>query len=384
MASDPEDQLRAGALLWALAREGIHLQGVPFVVVIEIGDILADGIAKGLSSQTIAEQIAPLLDGDFKRALLIVRTERARAMTSAEYDNAREAGGYDKQWLDDEKACPIWRANAAQGAIPITRPFQGGALYPPQHPNCRCALQPVAHHQEKPLAYLIDDHPESDDTPPVRRPPRKVRKVAKMAQPDRTKAAKPARPLAKSEAPDLSKAMLLDQLDDGLPLAQLVKACSADPVFAATLRRRLEQPTALEKSVDAMQAEIHKVLSFVEPQSHYRHRTNGNSVHITPPLPQRSACHSSPDDQLTEQLAKADAADDVAAQQLTKAIAADPRAPARVATIRRLLGVDGAYDRARAEKLQARIATLRSDINRALMIGRAVPQSNDQSANVHN
>ena len=145
MASDPEDQLRAGELLWVLAREGIHLQGVPFVVVIEIGNLLADGIAKGLASQTIAMQIAPLLDGDFKRALLIVRTERARAMSGAEYANAKAAGDYDKEWMDDEIACPICKANAAQGAISMTQPFSSGDLYPPAHPNCRCALQTVAH-----------------------------------------------------------------------------------------------------------------------------------------------------------------------------------------------------------------------------------------------
>ena len=145
MGSDPEDQLRAGELLWVLAREGIQLPGVPFVVVIEIGNLLADGIAKGLATQTIAAQIAPLLDGDFKRALLIVRTERARAMSGAEYANAKAAGDYDKEWMDDESACPICRANAAQGAISMTQPFSSGALYPPAHPNCRCALQTVAH-----------------------------------------------------------------------------------------------------------------------------------------------------------------------------------------------------------------------------------------------
>ena len=59
MGSDPEDQLRAGELLWVLAREGIHLQGVPFVVVIEIGNLLADGIAKGLATQTIADADRP-------------------------------------------------------------------------------------------------------------------------------------------------------------------------------------------------------------------------------------------------------------------------------------------------------------------------------------
>jgi hypothetical protein len=242
------------------------------------------------------------------------------------------------------------------------------------------------------MAYLIDDHPE-DDTPPVR-PRRKVqlrKGSAKMAKPDQplTKAVKPAPvPIAKSEAPDLEK---VDLLDDDAPLAQLVKACSADPVFASTLRRRMDAPTDLEQRVSEQEALIGKVLAFTEPQSTYRHK-NGNSVHLPPPTltqshpSSSSAHHDSYDDRLTEQLDKAEAADRDVVQQLTKAIQSDPRRDSRVATIRRLLGVTEASERARNQKLEARIAALRVNISKAKLYGSVVRpdhKDNNQSA-THN
>ena len=229
------------------------------------------------------------------------------------------------------------------------------------------------------MVFLIDDH--EDDSPPVRRrPPRKVqpRKVAKPAP-----VVSP--PLDKAVQPDLAK---MDFLDDGTPLAQLCKAVAADPVFADRLRRLLDAPTDLEQRVSEQEALIGKVLAFTEPQSKYRHK-NGNSVHLplptlTPSPPSSSSAHhNSYDDRLTEQVDKAEAADRAVAQQLTKAIQSDPHRGSRVATIRRLLGIDEASERARTEKLQARIAALRVNINKAKLYGsvvRPAHEDNNQSA----
>jgi hypothetical protein len=238
------------------------------------------------------------------------------------------------------------------------------------------------------VAYLIDDH--EGDTPPVqRRPPRKIqpRKAAKMAQPD-LPLVKAAPPLAKAVEPDLSKAMLLDQLDDERPLALMIKSAQVDSAFRAKLRGVWDQPSPLEQRVSEQETMIGKVLGVLEAQSHLRHK-NGNSVHLTPPLPQprpaSSARHYSPDDQLADQLNKAAAAD---SDDLTKAIAADPHYVARVATLKGVVGISEEMERARVAALQARMATLRGDIDRALMIGRTVPQPNDhkdnESANAHN
>ncbi len=470
---DPEDQLRAGELLWVLTRAGIHLQGVPFSVVIEIGNLLADGIAKGLATQTIAEQIAPLLDGDIKRALLIVRTERARAVSGAEWENAKDAGDYDKEWMDDATACPICRANAAQGAIPITRPFQGGALYPPQHPNCRCALQPVAHQAttEKTLmpndvVYAVigeltksrvDDDgvltfeaskatgPDLDGDgqrvsmawaiPAMRewfatggnlreqhdpkraigralsleeRPdgvyisgrvvdPVTIAKVnegllpylsigVKGHQLDYTQKAlapgglitggrivecslvdRGSNPtaklvLAKAEGPDDHLAvggelvkfhvepdlLKMDFLDDDSPLCALTKAIQADPVFAADYRRRMLEPTPLEKSVGAMEQDIAKVLAYVEPRAHFRSRngSNGHRVLVAPPQPQSSEVA------VSAHRYSYDEPESPQTRELRKAVDADPRRDARVANIRRLLGITEAQERARTQALE--------------------------------
>jgi hypothetical protein len=134
----PEEMLRQGALGEALANLRVDLQGVSETSVTEIGDQLAASVAAGENTAQATARIDGVLH-DEKRAEVVARTEIARAMEGAMLAMAKATGGMDKEWLDAPGACPVCVANAAQGAIPLTRPFNSGDQHPPAHPRCRCA-----------------------------------------------------------------------------------------------------------------------------------------------------------------------------------------------------------------------------------------------------
>ena len=139
---DPKDALRLGGLQHALDQLGIELEGVSRTSVDQIGNVLAQAIADGVGSAVAARRIEPMLH-DPARAEVIARTEIARAREGAALAQAQSMGGVDKSWSDAPGACPICQANTAEGVIGIDQPFQGGAMNPPQHPMCRCALSIV-------------------------------------------------------------------------------------------------------------------------------------------------------------------------------------------------------------------------------------------------
>lgn len=40
--------------------------------------------------------------------------------------------------MEDNRVCPVCLDNAAEGFIPLSRPYPSGHMAPPIHPNCRC------------------------------------------------------------------------------------------------------------------------------------------------------------------------------------------------------------------------------------------------------
>ena len=110
------------------------------------------------STQTIAEQIAPLLDGDFKRGPpIVLPPSRLVTMSAAEWENAKEAeGNAEEEWLDDEIACPICPA-----PMPRREPFQLTQPFFAQAATCtrrlirtaaaRCKPSPIRPTTEKTL-----------------------------------------------------------------------------------------------------------------------------------------------------------------------------------------------------------------------------------------
>jgi hypothetical protein len=109
-----------------------------------VAGLLSDALSGGLSSQTLAQQIAGLLLSP-SRAQMIAQTEIARAVSNATLDRFSAMNVTSKVWLvAPARACPACLANAAQGAIPVGDSFRSGQVSPPGHPRCRCSLGPGA------------------------------------------------------------------------------------------------------------------------------------------------------------------------------------------------------------------------------------------------
>lgn len=75
------------------------------------------------------------------RANNIARTEIATAQEVGSLSYFKAAGVTGKRWSDAD-GCPICKANAAQGIIPIDQDFQSGHQHAPAHPACRCRIIP--------------------------------------------------------------------------------------------------------------------------------------------------------------------------------------------------------------------------------------------------
>lgn len=122
-----------------LAEADVTIKSIAETRLDELGRILGQGLAQGLSAQQIAEQIRGLLTNQ-SRALMIAVTEMCRAVNAAAKQRWIRAGLLGKQWLslNDTKVCPICRRNQDAGVVPINEPYPSGDDYPPAHPNERC------------------------------------------------------------------------------------------------------------------------------------------------------------------------------------------------------------------------------------------------------
>lgn len=79
-----------------------------------------------------------------ERALMIARTEAAKADVEGNMTAYRAAGVAKKRWLIAQgDYCQACEDNAAVGVIPFDDAFPSGELAPPAHPNCRCDVLPV-------------------------------------------------------------------------------------------------------------------------------------------------------------------------------------------------------------------------------------------------
>jgi len=86
-----------------------------------------------------------LVDMSRYRSQLIARTETANALSQASLDRMDDMGIEGKEWVTagDSLVSPECSANEGEGVIPVNQAFSSGAMAPPQHPNCRCAVAPA-------------------------------------------------------------------------------------------------------------------------------------------------------------------------------------------------------------------------------------------------
>jgi SPP1 gp7 family putative phage head morphogenesis protein len=122
-----------------LANAGVTISSIADNRLDDLARALADGVANGDSTSTVAASLADLLS-DPDRAEMIARTEVARAMTTASLDTYAENGIGQKEFLTSDP-CPECQENEDAGAIATDDDFPNGD--PPVHPNCQCALLPV-------------------------------------------------------------------------------------------------------------------------------------------------------------------------------------------------------------------------------------------------
>lgn len=137
-AADAAGGLNGGPGLTALlAQAEITVRSIAATQLDRMCDTIAAGLANGDAMTTVADALAPIMD-DPSRALMVARTETARAAQAATMDAYQANGVTQWTWLVGGDPCPVCDALAAGGPYDV-----GDGPDLPQHPNCRCAASPA-------------------------------------------------------------------------------------------------------------------------------------------------------------------------------------------------------------------------------------------------
>ncbi|WP_162467286.1 phage portal protein [Streptomyces cavernae] len=104
---------------------------------------LIKGVRAGQDDAAIGRAIRNVL-GSVSRARTVAQTETTRGSSHAAITVYRQQGKALGVWLiDPSNPCRVCQANSAASPLPLGDPYPSGDLYPPVHPNCRCALVAV-------------------------------------------------------------------------------------------------------------------------------------------------------------------------------------------------------------------------------------------------
>lgn len=107
-----------------------------------IGTALATALEKGYGAKQTAEMIDFVID-DPEAAMVIARTETARAVSIASRDEYENNNVQQVEWIfGEDGTCDICEENADASPIGIGDTFPSGDAEPPAHPNCMCTLVP--------------------------------------------------------------------------------------------------------------------------------------------------------------------------------------------------------------------------------------------------
>ena len=130
-------------VLDALADE---VKGVAETTKDEIRALVGRQAAEGWTIDQLAAELEQIgVTRSAARAAIIARTETTRAYSLGSIAAFQVSGVVDRlEWLtaQDEKTCPECAALDGQVAA-MGQSFDGGVMFPPAHPNCRCAILPV-------------------------------------------------------------------------------------------------------------------------------------------------------------------------------------------------------------------------------------------------
>lgn len=134
---------------------GKRIAGIEQTTRDSIADIIARGIANGVSQSELKKSILSEMDASPARAKLIARQETATALATGQFDMMRAAGAKTKTWHHRQQRNPRDGTNgkpnhvAMEGeTVPMDAKFSNGLRYPrdpedcrpEQLINCRCYL----------------------------------------------------------------------------------------------------------------------------------------------------------------------------------------------------------------------------------------------------
>ncbi len=130
------DLVANGGLQQLLEQAGITIKSAIDNGIDRVGNVLADGIARGDSVDTIATSLS---DAVTANAYMIADTECCRAAETASQDTYEVNGISQWGWIAEDNACEDCLENADNG------PYDVGTDDPsiPEHPLCRCASTAV-------------------------------------------------------------------------------------------------------------------------------------------------------------------------------------------------------------------------------------------------
>jgi SPP1 gp7 family putative phage head morphogenesis protein len=98
--------------------------------------VLLDSVALGRNPYKTARLMRDYMDGNFKRAVLISRTETIQVFRETSIMQMNESGVVKEwQWLAENDACPFCLDKNGK-LFPLSEGFDS-------HPNCRCAPVPI-------------------------------------------------------------------------------------------------------------------------------------------------------------------------------------------------------------------------------------------------
>lgn len=132
---------------WIAAHGAELVKGINAYTRESLTALLRDGIARGLTSREIANQmVLRFADMNYARAYRIAVTEASKAWSFAELEGARlmEESGFTmvKEWVLGplHPRFDLCDDNSNVGGIPLNQPFPSGDMATPQHPHCGCGI----------------------------------------------------------------------------------------------------------------------------------------------------------------------------------------------------------------------------------------------------
>lgn len=129
------------AALWASIRAGELVTGINDTTRSLIADAIEEGISEALGVPGTARLIrATVADMTRLRSEMIASTEINRAMSEAALRKMNRIGLDYKQWIVSTACCDVCAENQDASPLPVNDLFPSGDMYPPAHPNCRCAV----------------------------------------------------------------------------------------------------------------------------------------------------------------------------------------------------------------------------------------------------